>query len=252
MKKLLLNFGFLVLVSIIISACSSREIRSKENYFQLAPTKHPKTDNVILLEYSNRHIKLDGIRTMFFDDYLVLGRSEFSGGYEKNENIISFAKSIGADIVIINTQWMKTGTSLNPTAGSGNKVSTYAIYNHDNIFLKNINNITPLWEKTINDYQKTTNNILEGVWENGNYKVNVFQSENQIVAFINEIKASDVEKELLNKNSLKFSIDIKSNKGVYLRGDKTPLPSNFKINKFGFLEIILETLNKKVSFKKVQ
>lgn len=110
----------------------------------------------------------------------------------------------------------------------------------------------PLWERTIKDYQKTTNNELEGNWENESYKLNIFQSGTQIVAFINQVKVSDDRQNFWHENNLKFIFGEESNKGIYLMGNKTPVPSNFIVNKFGFLEIELITSGEKFSFERVK
>mgnify|MGYP005988332949 CR=1 FL=1 len=272
----LLSYGILSsFIGLFFTGCVQSGY--KQFYSQESPKKYPETKNVMIFEYSN--IKLSDIQTILFDDYLVVGKSGFEGPYEKPDSAVSFAKSIGADILLTNTQFKEKRNSIVPitlpsqtttnfsgySGGSsfygsatsyGTKTSmipiTVSRYTQHGIFLKNINNVHPLWERTIKDYKKTSENDLEGLWENENYKLDVFQSGQQIVAFINNVKATDDRQDFWKQNNLKFIFGVETKKGIYLMGDKTPIPSNFKVNKFGFLEIELITDGSKFSFEKIK
>jgi hypothetical protein len=265
---------FVGLLTFVFTGCAQSGYQ--EFYSQQSPKKYPKTEKVMLFEYSN--IKLRDIKTILFDDYLVIGQSGFNGPYENPENAISFAKSIGADIVITNAQFKETRSSIVPLTlpsttttnfsgysggssfyGSATSYGTQTTmmpitvhrYHQDGIFLKNINNVHPLWERTTNDYKKTTDNSLEGIWENESYKIKIFQSGTQITSFITEVK-KDINQSFWQINDLKFIFGNETNKGIYLMGDKTPIPSIFTLNKFGFLEVELITSGQKISFARVQ
>lgn len=271
--KLIIKMGLVSILTIAFTGCST--LGYKKFYNQQAPKKYTPTDKVMLFEYSN--INLNDIQKILFDDYLIIGESGFIGPYENPEHSISYAKSIGADIFITNTQFKETRSSIVPITlpsqtttsfsgysggssfyGSATSYGTQTTmmpitvhrYNQDGIFLKNIHNVNPLWERTIEQYKKTNNNTLEGVWENEHYKIKIFQSGKQIVAFI--IKVKNGNQKFWKQNNLKFIFGTKSNKGIYLMGNKTPIPSNFKLNKFGHLEIELITNGDKFSFEKIQ
>ena len=268
------------LVLLILSGCATSGYQSF--YSQQAPSKYPETEKVMLFEYSN--INLDDIQKILFDDYLVIGKSGFNGPYEDpKSSAISFGKSIGADVILTTAQFKETRSSVVPLTlpaptttnysgyvggssfyGSATSYGTQTTiipitvhrYNQDGIFLKNINNVHPLWERTINDYKKTTDNQLDGIWEDEDYQLNVYQSGLQIIAFITQNKATDDRKDVWKENNMKFIFGVKSDKGIhkgiYLRGDKTPIPSDFSVNKFGFLEIKFITDGTIFSFKKVK
>lgn len=275
MNKLLMIIFSLVL-SALLSGCASSGYQSF--YSQQAPTKYPKTDKIMLFEYSN--VDINGIKKILFDDYLVIGKSGFNGPYEDpKDSATSFGKSIGADVVITNAQFKETKSSMvsfsMPTTtttnfsgyaggssyyGSATSYGTRTTmvpvtvhrYDQDGIFLKNVNNIHPLWERTINDYKQTADSTFNGVWENEDYQLKAFQSGSQIVAFITRTKAADDRGDVWKENNLKFIFGKKSNKGIYLMGDKTPIPSEFSLNKFGHLQIKLITNGEIFSFRKVK
>ena len=47
------------------------------------------------------------------------------------------------------------------------------------------------------------------------------------------------ESPVWKQDDIKLSFDPKNSFGVYFMGDKTPMPAEFKINKFGHLEVAL-------------
>jgi len=168
--------------------------------------------------------------------------------------IISLTKLVPTTVPTSSTTGFFAGSSLSSytTATTyGTRTITKQVtvdrYDQYGIFLKNINNINPLWERTEEQYKKTKTNQIEGIWKNENYKLNIFQSGEQIVAFIIDTP-KDERKSSWRKDDLKFIFGVKSNKGVYLMGDKTPRPTKFSINKFGHLEIELITSGQKFSF----
>ena len=103
----------------------------------------------------------------------------------------------------------------------------------------------PLWERTVNQYKRTQENELEGTWINENYKLNLFRSGEQMVAFIAE---PPKERDVWYKGQLKFMYGVDSGAGIYLMGDKTPMPAKFNVNKFGHLEVTLVTAKESFSF----
>lgn len=274
-KQIITSIKFLAMGVMTTTFIGCATSGHQEFYNQQAPKKYKPTNKVMLFEYSN--INLNDIQKILFNDYLIIGKSGFIGRYENPENAVSYAKSIGTDILITTTQFKETKSSIVPITlpsqtttnfsgysggssfyGSATSYGTQTTmipitvhrYNQDGIFLKNINNVNPLWERTIEQYKKTDNNKLEGEWENENYTIKIFKSGKQIVAFI--LKAANGNQKFWKQNNLKFIFGTKSNKGIYLMGNKTPIPSNFKLNKFGHLEIELITSGEKFSFERKQ
>lgn len=253
---------------ILVQGCAS--IGHKEFYSQIAPVKYPPTEKIMVFEYSN--VELEEIYNILFSDYLIIGKSSFNGPYEKPAKALAFAKSIGADVFITNSQFVETRTSfmnittpntsttyINGYAGGsyysgtattyGTQTTTVPIridrYDQDGMYLKNINNIIPIWEKDESFFPKTESSPMDGAWFNESYSLKLYKSGNYYVAFI--LNKSKDRKEW-KIGELKLIYDIKTGIGIYLMGDKTPMIAKFKLNKFGNMEINITTEDEIISF----
>ena len=267
MKKLSITIFF----AICLSGCET--LGHKEFYSQVAPTKYPSTSNVMIFEY--RDVDLDEIYDLLFSDFLIIGRSAFNGPYEDPKKSRMYARSIGADVFITTSQFKETRTSfvnqVTPTSSTtyisgytggssvygtattyGTQTTTVPVsvnrYDQDGMYLKNIEDVTPLWERTKSQYQETQSNELSGVWRNESYEIEIFQSGSQMVAFINSVIK---RRPSWSKDQLKMMFGADTGVGIYLMGDKTPIPSEFSLNKFGFLEVKLLTSSEVFSFARV-
>ena len=118
-------------------------------------------------------------------------------------------------------------------------------YDQDGLYLRNVNSIVPLWERTEAQYKRTEPSALEGVWFNENYRINLYRSGQQLVAFLS---GEPKDRSSWSKGQLKFIYGVDSGIGVYLMGNKTAMPAEFKLNKFGHLEVMLITSKKTFSF----
>jgi hypothetical protein len=254
--------------ALLIQGCAS--LGHKNFYTQVAPTKYPTTAKTMVFEYAN--VNLKEIYDLLFSDFLIIGRSGFNGPYQAPTRSASFAKSIGADVFLSSSQFKETRTSFmilsTPTlsrtyvsgysgTGSfygtattfGTETTTVPIrvdrYDQDGLYLRNVNNVVPLWERTEVQYKKTEPSDLEGVWFDENYRLNLYRSGEQLVAFIAE-KPKD--RGSWGKGQLKFIYGVDSGVGIYLMGNKTPMPAQFKLNKFGHLEVMFITSKQSFSF----
>lgn len=267
MKRILVT----ILVAISLQGCES--LGHKTFYSQVAPVKYQPTDQALVFEYQN--VKIDDIYELLFSDFLIVGRSSFVGPYENPLQSISYAKSIGADVLITSSQFKETRTSFvgisTPTSSttsfsgySGNgsfygSATTYGTqtttvpvsvnrYNQTGLFLKNVNHVIPLWQRTEDQYQKTASSELEGVWHSDGYTLNVYRSGSQIVAFtVGESTDKEIRK-FWGSGELKFIVGVDSGVGVYIMGNKTPMPARFKVNKFGHLEAYMILTQQTFSF----
>lgn len=258
----------IIFLALLIQGCGT--VGHKKFYTQAAPTTYPQTEKLTTFEYSN--VDLEEIYNLLFSDFLIIGRSSFNGPYESQNNSTSFAKSIGADVFISSSQFKETKTTFStfstPTtnrayisgySGSGSYYATATTYgtrtttvpisvdryDQDGLYLRNVKNVTPLWKRTRSQYKRTESSSTEGFWFNKNYKLHQFKSGQQMVSFISgETSQSEVWKQ----GDLKFAYGTDSGVGVYLMGDKTPVPAEFKINKFGHLEVKLFTSGETFSF----
>lgn len=254
----------------MLSGCT--QLGHKQFYNQVAPEKYPQTSGVMMFEYSN--VDLDEIYELLFSDLLVIGKSSFNGPYENPSQARNYAKSIGSDVFISTAQFKETRTSFmnltTPTTsttyisgynGSGSvygTATTYGTqtttipvrvnrYDQEGFYLKNLNNVNVLWNRTSDQYKETENTPLSGIWENESYSITVFKSGAQMVAFIESVIKGDKS---WSKGQLKMIFGTESGKGIYLMGNKKPMPANFNVNKFGHLEIKLLTNSETLSFAK--
>jgi hypothetical protein len=188
MEILLRRLAVIVAVAALHSlSCASANLGHQQFYSQAAPTKYPPTRQLRVFEYQN--VELREIYELLFSDFLIIGRSAFNGPFENPSSSASFAKSIGTDIFISTSQFKETRTSFislsTPTtstthvsgySGSGSfygTATTYGTqqttvpirvnrYDQDGYYLRNVNNVVPLWERRIEQYERTSQSDLEG------------------------------------------------------------------------------------------
>jgi len=109
-------------------------------------------------------------------------------------------------------------------------------YDQDGIFLRNVNDVIPLWERTKKQYLETSRNKFSGVWRNEDYLLELYVSGESTVAIILNVTGNDDQKSFWSQGDLKFIFN-KDGGGIYLMGNRAPLVANFKINKFRNLEV---------------
>lgn len=261
-----------IFLGVALAGCNT--IGHKQFYQQVAPKKFDATEDVKVFTYNN--VDLSEIYELIFSDYIIVGKSAFNGPVQDAELSVPFAKSIGADIILASFQFAETRTSfmnlstpttsttyINGYNGSGSvygTATTYGTstttipirvnrYDQDAIFLHRISDNKTLWERTAKDYDVTGQNKLSGTWENENYRVRLVESGDQMVAFIDEVLDGDKS---WSKAELKMLFGVQSGVGIYLMGNKTPQPSEFKVNKFGYLEVNLLSGDSTFSFMKIE
>jgi hypothetical protein len=257
MKKKAVVWSLVLLVMLGVSGCTDGPF--SRSYQQISPTTYPRTKNVIVFYYPN--VNIQTIYDKLFSDFVIIGTVGFNDIYrnpyatEYYSNITTFGKSLGADVFICTAQFSNTEVTGAVTtygqAFANTRIVKNEKYNQFGIFLKNINNVVPVWNQTRANYKKTTANELEGVWSNKDCKLDIFQSDNQIVGFINE---KSPKKRGWNPGDLKMIFYAKTGKGVYLTSNRTPSPAEMNLtpNKFGFLELTLSPNNQIVSFQREQ
>jgi hypothetical protein len=274
MKMKIIKKIFLLFVFVLLTGCVA--LGHKVFYEQTAPSKYPTTTKVLVFEYQNVNIR--EIYELLFDDFIVVGKSGFIGPYQPPQQATEFAKSIGADVYISTAQFKETNTSFVTTSvpttsttyvsgftGRGSFYGTATSYGTSTtiipvsqdrykqfgLYLRNINNVLPLWERKLSDYKETDVNELSGIWRNENYELKIIKSGNQMVAFITDVQIS-TDRDSWKINDLKMIFSFDSRVGVYLMSDKTPQPAKFKLNKFGHLEIGLIGHDDYFSFSRKQ
>ncbi|MCM2279992.1 MAG: hypothetical protein NDJ89_18115 [Oligoflexia bacterium] len=245
----------------------------REFYRQTAPESYASVRSTKIFEYSN--VNLRELYEILFSDYLILGESSFNGPYEDPVSSRAYANSIGADVFIVSTQFSETRTSFMPITTPTTSTTTFSgmaggsnfyglatsygtqttqvpisvsRYDQQGMYLRNAKHITPLWEQTSAAYPANGTSIYDGLWSNDKYLVKVYVSEKKVVGFIDRLK----DKELAWKHSeLKFVFNPETGAGVYLMGDKTPMPAKFATNQFGHFEVKLIPSGERFSFARV-
>jgi hypothetical protein len=270
MKKIL------ALIPILLAGCASndRDLGYKEFYSQTAPSKYPPPARTMTFAYENADI--NDLYNILFSDYLIIGKSGFNGPFEDPANASNYANSIGSDVFISMAQLKETKTSFyniqTPTSSTtrmngfsggtafsgtattyGTQTTSIPIvinrYDQHGLFLRNINKVTPLWERTNVDYPKNSPTEASVSWENERYNILTYHSSSQIVGFIEKLK---LENDKWKEGELKFSYDEKTGTGIYLMGNKAPMPAKFSINKFGHLEVSLYGGTESFSFAPIK
>ncbi len=267
--KIIVNLLLSVTI-ITLSGCATT-LGYQAFYRQVAPEKYTPAENVRIFEYSNAD--MNELYDLLFSDLLIVGESSFNGPYEDPGSSVSYARSIGADTLIASTQFAETRTSfmplLTPTmstttisgySGTGSFYGTATSYgttmtsvpitinryDQHGMYLKNVNSSNiPLWERNKQDYKKTANNRYDGLWYNENYDVELFLSGSQIVGFIGNVKKDLPD---WKPGQLKMIFNPETGTGIYLMGNKTPMPANIALNKFGHLEFKLILSKERFSF----
>lgn len=265
MKNLLLVF-----LSFCIQGCAT--VGHKEFYSQSAPSKYPPTQSVRVFQYGN--LDINDIYKLLFSDHLVIGKSAFNGPYEDAEQAKEFAKSIGADILITSAQLKETRTSIMPLTlpststtqvsgyGSGGFFSgtatTYGTqtsyvpirvdrYHQEGLFLKDVSKVGGWWTYTQDKFVRGQPTQYDGNWASDAYALDLQGADGKVFAFA--VSAAKDRGEW-SKGQLKFVFDLDSKKGIYLMGNKTPMPATFELNRFGFLEVRLLGVDQAFSFAK--
>lgn len=263
MKKLLM-----LLIMASLTGCAA--LQHQESYKQTAPTKYPKTANVLVFEY--RNVNINEIYSLLYSDFLIIGKSEFTGQYEDPKSSIEFARSLGADVFVSTSQFKETRISFIPTItptssttnisgmngtapffGTANSYGTMTTmipvhidrYEQSGLYLKNVNHVVPLWEKKRSDYKETQANALSGIWYNENYDLKLYKSGAQMVAFF---ESSPKGKEKGQIDDLKMLFNPETGAGVYMMADRTPQPAFIKVNKFGNLQVDITSQDETYSF----
>ena len=103
--------------------------------------------------------------------------------------------------------------------------------------MKNVKNVKPIFEKTKVDFPKSGVSEYDGIWSDDSYIIKIYNSEEYIVGINQGIVTSQGRN--WNPNQLKLLI-YRNNHGIYLMGDHYPVPASYKINNFGYLEIITQ------------
>lgn len=239
-------------------------------YSQVAPTKFPPPEETFRFTYEN--VSIDEVYELLFNDFLVIGRSRFLAPNGHKE-VQSFANSIGADAVITATQFRDiqtrfeirsvptaSSTSYSGYSGGGSWYGTATTFgtshvtvpvsvgrfSYESVYLRNVNHVVPLWKRVREQYARTGPSELEGVWFNEHFKLVVYLSGTQVVAFVREPTKIGVV--TFAAGDLKFLFGAETGAGVFLMDDATPQPAQFKVNKFGHLEVRFLATEGVVSF----
>ena len=273
MKKF---FPPLVLVGIVllINGCANMTSGHRQFFSKNIPTTFSPTKNPYIFRYpiSNK-VDLTPFFKETFGNLLLIGQSDWNGPLKNRDpDFKKFAGEIGSDVVVAflkfketksgsTTTYMSTpttSTSYISSGLSGATVTTYGStytpitipysvdrYDHTGKFLKNVKRVKVIWEMTSDDCPKNLqqNNKLVGLWKSEHYTVDIYKSDNDFVGIIQEVKNGD-GRERWKKGDLKFRFNSKTGLGLYLMGDKAPMPSTIKLDDFGYLQVQLYFDNK--------
>lgn len=239
-----------------------------EYYNQIAPSTPPKTKEVKIFSYKNADIK--NLYSDFFQNFLVIGRTAFTGPLSDPKKASDFAKSVGSDVLVTNSKFKETRTSQTTTTmptvstthfsgGLSGTATTYGTktkteplsvdrYTQSALYLSNVNDVIPLWERKKEYYKDTGSHKYEGVWSNENYQLKIFSSGEGLASYILDVRSDN--RHDWEKNDIKFLFNKEAGVGIYLMGDKRPELAEFAVNKFGHLEVKISGTGDKFSFSR--
>jgi len=257
-KKFLIYF--LVCSFFIFLNCETIPNPYKDFFERVVPTNFPETSGVWVFEYlgCGKDYPIKG----FFDDFLLIGASMFKGTYHHpyDDKVIWFAKKLGADFVVVEIQnpskkvypyfsiQKSESLGVDPFGNlyttsymtATPKAYTYYIFEHIAYFYKNVKNIKVLWESKMSDFPLSGSSKFDGLWKNGKWLLYVYSSKDNVVGTLAK-KIEDVS--WWNIDDVKFIFDKNSQKGLYLLYYKTPMRASFRIDKFGYLVVIMKDSN---------
>lgn len=257
-----------LLVMAALGGCAA--IEHQQTFQQSAPTKFPATSKVMVFEY--RNVSIQDIYELLYSDFLIIGRSEFVGPYEDPKSSSDFAKSMGTDVLVTTSQFKETRTSFVPMVTPTSSTSYYSgnnaagpffgtsnnygtrtsmipvyidRYSQSGLYLKNVNHVSPLWEKKSSNFKETESNPLSGIWYNANFDLKLYKSGDQMVAFFDSVPKGTEQGQL---DDIKLLFNPQTGAGIYMMADRTPQPAQIKVNKFGNLQVDITSLSESVSF----
>lgn len=239
----------LLLLSLLCLGCSSAYQRY---YHDQSPEEFPASEEVRIFQYNC--FDLDAIYNRIFGEYLIIGSSFFLRVYEDPQTVRSFAKSIGADLVLSSIQYQRSKTVINtriepyfqqeydPKTGSQRAfetkktVDTYEVdlYQHYALFLRNVKQVKAIDRYTHHDYPQHGKSVSDGFWSNPNDRLRVYASHGKTVGV--RLNTTSANGNPHRPDALKFLFD-RDGSGWYIRGNLTPHPAQLRINRFGYLEI---------------
>ena len=78
----------------------------QHHYQQAAPQTYPTTSQLFIFKYDN--ISLPDIYKQLFKDYLIIGKTRFRAQQQNPQDVADFAKSIGADVLIVSSTYIES------------------------------------------------------------------------------------------------------------------------------------------------
>lgn len=238
-------------------------------YEQISPRAYAPTSSVELFVYSC--YDMQGLYDALFSEFLVIGRSAFTGAQESPEYASKQGMAVGADLVVVTSCFARSGAPpylrgprlrfgwMVPWGPYGRiyledvvdlPVAPPPVYGQEAYYLKNVNNAKGIWQKEASDYPEDSKpNDFSGVWENQWLRLRVYGSGEAVVGVVE--KLYEAPEHGWAKGQVKFVFSSESGRGVYVMSDRTPMPSKFFITRFGHLNIELGGGLKGLAFERV-
>ncbi len=259
-----------VIVTIVLFSQIGCTGWNREFYSQIAPISYPPTSDVVIFEYN--YTNINDIYKYLFTDYLIVGKTGFTGVYESPKAAEKFAKSIGADILIASVGKGESHTGFSTTTtptvitsyvngyaggtpfsgtvttyGSQRQVTTHQVthYGHDGLYLRNVNNVMPIWRKREADFKPLGASSFDGPWENESQNIKLYRSEKDVVAIFEGTKGNSRN---WSSGDLIFIFNAENGNGIYLTKSKKPVPAHVEINSFGHLVVTILTYKESFSY----
>ena len=246
---------FLAMVAVAASGCVAPAYVAR--YEQVSPRTYAPTSSVEMFVYSC--YDMQGLYESLFSDFMLIGRSAFTGAPESAEHARAQGMAVGADIVVVTSCFERRdyppylrGPRLRfgwmiPWGPYGRlymedvvdlPLAPPVVYGQEAYFLKNVGNAKGIWQKRYSDFPEDGKpGDYGGVWENQWLRIRAYASGGLVVGVLE--KLFEAQSQGWESAQVKFVFDPGSGRGVYVMTDRTPMPSKFSINRFGHLTVEL-------------
>lgn len=212
-------------------------------YKHYAPERFIPTDSstLVLSEVDN-----SVMYELMFNSFIRIGEVTIVAPIEHFTNIHRYGRIVGADIVV---------ATATPVDSRGRH------YHQSALFLRRVKGSKAPWEYKRSDFKvRETKGLYAGQWENVERKITIYSDHDVHAGFIE--MASDKINRQFNTSlewksgdlQLLFNSDMKISHGMlglYIDADKMPQLVVFRVNRFGYLDVlnargdILETYKRK-------
>lgn len=262
---------YLLLAPLLLASGCLAQLQAKFDpyYTRTTPRYYEPTEAPLMFQYSVEDATWSVEH--YFSPMTLIGHLDFNGPAPSPRDFYRYGSSLGADVIVLgatqtDAQTVEATRTVYDTATStvydsaGNAVGsvktnvpreepyTYTIYRYDFVvsFFRYKTDEVPWWGLradmvTVVPPKKAG---LDGLWSDGDYVIKLQSSKTQYLGFVENIsenrlnenqiefrKLTGKRRQLWTVGDLKFMFEKQSMSGLWLMGNKKPVPCKFKLDK---------------------